>query len=607
MEYFKKILQFAKPYSKYGYLNIFFNILYALFSALSFAVLMPMLNVLFGQDEELHTAPKYNGIANLKDYFMDYMNYQITTNASDDKMKGLVIVIGLVVVTFLLKNIFNYLAMYFITFLRNGVLKDVRNAMYKKVTDLPLSFYSEKRKGDVIARITTDVLEIQHSFLSVLELIVREPLTIVFTIAVMFLISGKLTLFVFVFIPISGLIISWIGKSLKKQSDNVQKEQGQFLSIIEETLGGLRVIKAFNSESRFFNVFSNSTNRFFKYSNSLLNRQNLASPSGEFLGILTIGVLLWFGGKMVLIDKTLDAASFITYMGLAYGVLTPAKSMSKASFNVKKGNAAAERVLEILETKNPIVEKENAISVSNFNQSIKLSNISFKYEDEYVLKNFNLEVNKGNTVALVGQSGSGKSTIANLVTRFYDVNEGEIIIDHNNIKDLTKKSLRNLMGLVTQDSILFNETVKNNISLGKENATDDEIIAAAKIANAHDFIMDLPNGYSTNIGDSGSKLSGGQKQRLSIARAVLKNPPIMILDEATSALDTESERLVQDALNKMMQNRTSIVIAHRLSTIQNADTIVVLQKGKIVEQGTHQELLNNNNVYKKLVDMQSLG
>ncbi len=607
MEYFKKILQFAKPYSKYGYLNIFFNILYALFSALSFAVLMPMLNVLFGQDEELHTLPEYTGIANLKDYFMDYMNYQITTNASDDKMKGLVIVIGLVVVTFLLKNIFNYLAMYFITFLRNGVLKDVRNAMYKKVTDLPLSFYSEKRKGDVIARITTDVLEIQHSFLSVLELIVREPLTIVFTIAVMFLISGKLTLFVFVFIPISGLIISWIGKSLKKQSDNVQKEQGQFLSIIEETLGGLRVIKAFNSESRFFKVFSNSTNRFFKYSNSLLNRQNLASPSGEFLGILTIGVLLWFGGKMVLVDKTLDAASFITYMGLAYGVLTPAKSMSKASFNVKKGNAAAERVLEILETKNPIVEKENAISASNFNKSIKLSNISFKYEDEYVLKDFNLEVNKGNTVALVGQSGSGKSTIANLVTRFYDVNNGEIFIDQNNIKDLTKKSLRDLIGLVTQDSILFNDTVKNNISLGKENATEEEIIAAAKIANAHDFILDLPNGYSTNIGDSGSKLSGGQKQRLSIARAVLKNPPIMILDEATSALDTESERLVQDALNKMMQNRTSIVIAHRLSTIQNADTIVVLQKGKIVEQGTHQELLNNNNVYKKLVDMQSLG
>ncbi len=607
MEYFKKILQFAKPYSKYGYLNIFFNILYALFSALSFAVLMPMLNVLFGQDKELHTPPEYTGVANLKDYFMDYMNYQITTNASDDKMKGLVIVIGLVVVTFLLKNIFNYLAMYFITFLRNGVLKDVRNAMYKKVTDLPLSFYSEKRKGDVIARITTDVLEIQHSFLSVLELIVREPLTIVFTIAVMFLISGKLTLFVFVFIPISGLIISWIGKSLKKQSDNVQKEQGQFLSIIEETLGGLRVIKAFNSESRFFKIFSNSTDRFFKYSNSLLNRQNLASPSGEFLGILTIGVLLWFGGKMVLVDKTLDAASFLTYMGLAYGVLTPAKSMSKASFNVKKGNAAAERVLEILETKNPIVEKENAISASNFNKSIKLSNISFKYEDEYVLKDFNLEVNKGNTVALVGQSGSGKSTIANLVTRFYDVNKGEIFIDQNNIKDLTKKSLRDLMGLVTQDSILFNDTVKNNISLGKENATEEEIIAAAKIANAHDFILDLPNGYSTNIGDSGSKLSGGQKQRLSIARAVLKNPPIMILDEATSALDTESERLVQDALNKMMQNRTSIVIAHRLSTIQNADTIVVLQKGKIVEQGTHQELLNNNNVYKKLVDMQSLG
>jgi len=607
MDYFKKILRFAKPYAKYGYLNIFFNILYALFSALSFAALIPMLNSLFGQDKPVTKLPEWTSLGGAKDYIMDYLGYHVTQYAGDDKMKGLVLVIGLILVLFLLKNLFNYLAMYFITFLRNGVLKDIRNQMYDKITELPISYYSEKRKGDVIARITSDVLEIQHSFLSVLELIVREPLTILFTILIMFGISGKLTLFVFIFIPIAGSIISWIGKSLKKQSDDVQKEQGHFLSIVDETLGGLRVVKAFNAESKFYKTFSNSTKRFFDFSNSLLNRQNLASPTGEFLGILVIGVLLWFGGKMVVVDKTLDAASFIAYMGLAYNILTPAKAISKASYGVKKGNAAAERVLEILETENPISDIENAIDKTSFENGISLENISFKYEDEYVLKDFNLNVPKGHSVALVGQSGSGKSTIANLVTRFYDVNAGEIKIDGVGIKNMTKKSLRDLMGLVTQDSILFNDTVKNNIGLGKENASEKEIIAAAKIANAHDFISELPEGYNTNIGDSGNKLSGGQKQRLSIARAVLKNPPIMILDEATSALDTESERLVQDALEKMMLNRTSIVIAHRLSTIQNANTIVVLQKGQIVEQGSHEELLAKNGTYKKLVEMQSLG
>ncbi|RTE52170.1 ABC transporter ATP-binding protein [Arenibacter aquaticus] len=605
MEYFKKILRFAKPYRKYGFLNIFFNILYALFSALSFAALIPMLDVLFKPEKKVLEEPTYTGIGQLKDYLQDYINFRVNAYSGDDEMKGLVLVIGLVLVLFLLKNFFNYLAMYFITFLRNGVLKDIRNKMYAKIVDLPISYFSEKRKGDVIARITSDVLEIQHSFLSILELIVREPLTIVFTILIMFGISTKLTLFVFIFIPIAGMIISRIGKTLKKKSDRVQKEQGEFLSIVEETLGGLRVIKAFNSESRFYKTFSNSTKRFFNFSNTLLNRQNLASPTGEFLGILVIGVLLWFGGKMVLIEKTLDASSFIAYMGLAYNILTPAKSISKASFGVKKGNSAAERVLQILETDNPIIEDKDAIAKTTFDEGIEINNVSFKYEDEYVLKKFNLQVPKGQTVALVGQSGSGKSTIANLVTRFYDVNEGEIRIDGVDIRNLTKKSLRNLMGLVTQDSILFNDTVKNNIGLGKEGATEEEIIEAAKIANAHNFISELPQGYNTNIGDSGNKLSGGQKQRLSIARAVLKNPPIMILDEATSALDTESERLVQDALEKMMQNRTSIVIAHRLSTIQNADTIVVLQKGEIVEQGSHTQLLAQDGMYKKLVGMQS--
>lgn len=607
MDYFKKILRFAKPYRKYGYLNIFFNVLYALFSALAFAALIPTLDVIFYPEKKVTVKPIYEGLGKVKEFILEYVNYTVTQYSDGDQMKGLIMVISLVLILFLLKNLFNYLAMYFITFLRNGVLQDVRNAMYKKITDLPISYFSEKRKGDVIARVTSDVLEIQHSFLSILELIIREPLTMFFTLLIMFGISPKLTLFVFVFIPISGLIISKIGKSLKKKSDRVQKEQGEFLSIVEETLGGLRVIKAFNAENRFIKNFKKSTNRFFKFSNSLLNRQNLASPTGEFLGILVIGVLLWYGGQLVIVEKSLDAASFIGYIALAYNFLTPAKAISKASYGVQKGNAAAERVLEILETENPIAETENPIEKSVFESNISLENISFKYEDEYVLRDFNLNVPKGGTVALVGQSGSGKSTIANLVTRFYDVNEGIIKIDDINIKELSKKSLRGMLGLVTQDSILFNDTVGNNIGLGKEGATSDEIIEAAKIANAHDFIMELPKGYDTNIGDSGNKLSGGQKQRLSIARAVLKNPPIMILDEATSALDTESERLVQDALEKMMQNRTSIVIAHRLSTIQNADNIVVLQKGEIVEQGSHNELLAKNGTYKKLVTMQSLS
>lgn len=605
MNYFKKILRFAGPYRKYGYLNIFFNILYALFSALSFAALIPMLDVLFKPEEKVYTEPVYEGFSKSKDYLQDYINYRVTAYSGDDDMKGLVLVISLVLALFLLKNAFNYLAMYFITFLRNGVLKDIRNKMYEKIVDLPISYFSEKRKGDVIARITSDVLEIQHSFLSILELIVREPLTILFTILVMFGISAKLTIFVFVFIPIAGMIISRIGKSLKRKSDKVQKEQGEFLSIVEETLGGLRVIKAFNSESKFYNTFKNSTTRFFKFSNSLLNRQNLASPTGEFLGILVIGVLLWFGGKMVLVDKTLDASSFIAYMGLAYNILTPAKAISKASYGVKKGNSAAERVLEVLESENLIKDMQGALEKTDFSAAIEFKDTSFKYEEDYVLKNFNLKVEKGQTVALVGQSGSGKSTVANLITRFYDVNKGEITIDGTNIKNITKKSLRGMMGLVTQDSILFNDSVKNNIALGKENATMAEIIEAAKVANAHDFIMELPHGYDTNIGDGGNKLSGGQKQRLSIARAVLKNPPIMILDEATSALDTESERLVQDALENMMKNRTSIVIAHRLSTIQNADSIVVMGKGEILEQGTHEELMQSQKSYKKLVEMQS--
>ena len=606
MNYFKQILRFAKPYKGYAVLNIISNIFYALFGTLAMVSLFPMLNVLFGKSKRIDSKPIWEGFSGLKDYGEDYLNYFVTQKANEGNDDVLIFMIVLIISLFLLKNIFNYLAMYFITFLRNGTLKDIRNELYDKITDLPLSYFSEKRKGDIMARISTDVLEIQHSFLSILELIVREPLMILFTITAMLLISVKLTLFVFIFIPISGFLISLVGKSLKRKSDKVQKEQGEFLSIIEETLGGLKIIKRFNSENIFSRKFRESTTRFFNFSNTLLNRKNLAGPTSEFLGISVIAILLWYGGQMVLQEESLDPSLFIAYMALAYNILTPAKAISKASYSVKKGNAAAERVLEILNTVSPLKDKPNAIIIKEFASTIELKNVYFKYENDYVLKDFSITVEKGKTIALVGQSGSGKSTISNLVTRFYDVNKGSITIDGQDIRDLTKHSLRELMGLVTQDSILFNDSVKNNILLGKENASDEEVIEALKIANAWEFVKDLPKGINTNIGDSGNKLSGGQKQRLSIARAVLKNPPIMILDEATSALDTESEQLVQVALENMMKNRTSIVIAHRLSTIKNAHTIIVMRKGKIVEQGKHQELLDKKGVYSKLVKMQSI-
>lgn len=606
MNNFRKIFPFIIPYKRYAYLNIFFNIMYAIFGTLSFLALMPMMDVLFKQEKRNYVKPVFEGLYNTKSYLENYLSYFLSVTTRDhgyDRTLAF-LVVGIMSI-FLLKNLCDYLAMYFLTFLRNGILRDMRNAMYKKTIDLPLSFFSEKRKGDTISRIASDVNEVQASMLSILELIVKEPLTIIFTIIAMLYISLQLTLFVFVFIPVSGYIISLIGKQLKKQSTRAQEEQGVFLSTIEETLGGLKVVKGYNAEGYFNRIFGESTNRFFVLSNKIGNRQNLASPMSEFMGIMVIAILLWYGGNMVLVDGTLKGAAFITYMGLAYNILTPAKAISKASYGVKRGNAAAERVLEILDQHNPITSKLGAIEKNTFDESITIQHIDFKYETENVLHDFTLNIKKGQTVALVGQSGSGKSTIANLLTRFYDVHQGTIAIDNTDIKDMDLHSLRGLMGLVTQDSILFNATIRENILLGKQDATDDEIIEALKIANAYEFVKDLPLGIYTNIGDSGNKLSGGQKQRLSIARAVLKNPPIMILDEATSALDTESEKLVQVALENMMQNRTSIVIAHRLSTIQKADVIVVMQKGRIVEQGTHDQLMAHSGNYKKLVTMQS--
>jgi len=514
--------------------------------------------------------------------------------------------VGLVLITFLLKNLSNYFALQNLTKLKNGVLRDLREKMFNKIISLPVSYYAEKRKGDVMARMLGDVNEVQNSFFMILELIVKEPLTILFSLIAMISISWKLTIFVFIFIPISGLVISVIGKSLKGKSTRAQQENGYLISITEETLSGLKVVKGYNAENYFSKIFNDSINRLYNLTNAIAKKNNLASPMSEFMGIVVIGVLLIYGGNLVLVEGSLKGSDFIAYIGLAYNILTPAKAISKASYQVKNGMAAAERVFEILDTPNVIQDTDRSLDLNTFNDRISIKNVTFSYNGEYnVLKNFNLEIPKGKTVALVGQSGSGKSTIANLLMRFYDVEQGELLIDGTNIKDIKLVSLRDQLGLVTQDSIMFNGSIADNVRIGKLNATDDEVIDSLKIANAYEFVQNLPEGINTNIGDGGGKLSGGQKQRISIARAVLKNPPIMVLDEATSALDTESERLVQDALEKMMANRTSVVIAHRLSTIQKADLIVVMHHGEIAEQGTHEELLAKNGTYAKLVSLQS--
>ena len=537
MTYFWKIFRFAKPYSKYMALNIFFNVLYAFFNAFSFLVLMPMLEVLFGENRAVYTKPSFSSALDFKTYVSDRMSFEVTRYAGEDPQRALLLVISLILVTFLLKNLFNYIALFFITFLRNGILKDIRIALYNTITKMSMAHFTEKRKGDLMSRVSNDVTEIQYSFLSIIELLIREPLTIVFALLMMFSISAKLTLFVLLFVPFAGILITRIGKTLQPKSNKVQVEVGEVLAKIEETISGLNIIKAFRAEGSFQSKFRDTNQRLFKLSNSLINRMNLSSPLSEFLGISVFAVLLWYGGSLVLVEKQLNAAAFITFLGLAYGVLTPAKGISKALYSIKKGNAAAARILEVLETPNPIVDPVKPKKMSAFNKGVRFNEVSFAYEDELVIDKLNLTIPKGSSVALVGPSGGGKSTIANLVPRFYDVNEGSISIDGTDIRQFTKNDLRSLMGIVTQDSILFNDTVANNLRIAKPDATEKELRNAAEIANALSFIEALPKGFDTSIGDQGNKLSGGQKQRLSIARAVLKNPEILILDEATSALD----------------------------------------------------------------------
>ena len=604
--YFNRVFNYAWNFKKFFILNVISNILYAFFGTLSMISLFPMLKVLFNQTQQLYSAPKWEGVSGISAYFEDYLNYFITSKKDGGNEDVLIFMVGIIVITFLLKNLFNYLSMFFITYLRNGVVRNIRNDIFKVLVKLSLSFYSKKKKGDMVARISSDVQELDHSFLSIFELIVKDPVMVLFTIISMFIISPKLSVFVIVFIPICGYVISVVGKSLRRKSLKVQKEQGHIISLVDETLSGFKILKIFNSENIFLNKFKHSTKRFYDFANSVNHRKNLASPLSEFLGITAISAVLWFGGQMVLNQNSLDASAFIVYLGLAYNVLTPAKSLSRATYKVKKAIASAERIFNIIDSEEKIKEKIDPKSIGDFKNQIEINNISFSYLDDVVINKLNLKIKKGKKIALVGQSGSGKSTIANLICRFYDVNKGNILIDNYDIKELSKKSLRKLIGLVSQDSILFNDSIKNNLLIGKPEATDSEIIEALKVANAWEFVEKLPKKINSNIGDSGNNLSGGQKQRLGIARAILKNPPILILDEATSSLDSKSEKYVQAALENVMKNKTSIIIAHRLSTIKNVDEIIVLNRGEIAESGRHKELMSKKGIYYNLVKMQEI-
>ena len=604
MSYFTRVLKYGLDYSYFAVLNIIFNILYAIFSALAFVSFIPMLDVLFKQTKKVYIEPEYTGISDIREYAENYFNYYISKQLETDISSTLIIVVSIVIFFFLMKNIFNYLALYNITFVKNGLLKKLRENLYSKVLLMPISYFLNKKKGDLMSRITADILEIQTSYLSILELMVREPLTILFTLIVMFTISPSLTLFVILFIPISGFIISIIGKKLRKDSKEVQQQQSNFLSIIDETISGQKVIKSFISESFFLKKFDEINNLLFRYSNKVVNRKNLAGPFSEFMGILVIGVLLWFGGKMVLINESISGTTFIVFMGLAYNILTPAKNLSKSFYSIKKGNAAAERVFEIIEYSKEINDQGRSIDMNEFKDKISFNDLEFSYGESKIIDKLSFTINKGESIALVGSSGSGKTTIANLLNGFFNANSGSIIIDGINITDIKRESLYKNISIVTQESILFNDTIFNNIKIGNLDSNREDIINAAKEANAHDFIKNQVNGYDTVIGDYGNKLSGGQKQRLTIARAMLKSPSILILDEATSSLDSESEKKIQDAINKLMYGKTSLIIAHKFSTIKKCDKIILIDNGRIVAQGTHDELINSNSLYKNMNELQ---
>ncbi len=604
MNYFTKVLKYGLEYSYFAVLNIIFNILYAIFSALAFVSFIPMLDVLFKQTKKVYKAPVYSGIGNIREYAENYFNYYISKQLETDISTTLIIVVSIVIFFFLMKNVFNYLALFNITYVKNGLLKKLRESLYFKVLVMPIPYFINKKKGDLMSRITADILEIQTSYLSILELMVREPLTILFTLIVMFTISPELTLFVILFIPISGFIISIIGKRLRKDSKEVQQQQSNFLSIIDETISGQKVIKSFLSESFFSRKFDKINHLLYKYSNKVINRKNLAGPFSEFMGILVIGVLLWFGGRMVLVSESISGTTFIVFMGLAYNILTPAKNLSKSFYSIKKGNAAAERVFEIIEYDKYSNDGTRNIEIEEFKDKISFQDLEFSYGESKILDGITFTIKKGESVALVGSSGSGKSTIANLLNGFFSADSGSLLIDGINISDIKRESLYKNISIVTQESILFNDNIFNNIKIGNLDSEKEDIISAAKEANAHEFIEEQINGYETVIGDYGNKLSGGQKQRLTIARAMLKSPSILILDEATSSLDSKSEKKIQDAINKLMQGKTSLIIAHKFSTIKKCDKIILIDKGRIIAQGTHEELINSNSSYKNMNELQ---
>jgi len=611
-EFMQVLLRFVPPYKKYLFLSVFFNILSALLNIFSFAALIPILQILFQVDGGLRANELMEwDWDNIKEVLTNNGAYYVQQMVIETSATTTLLFIGLFLAFMtLLKTTAYFLSSASVMPIRTGVVRDIRNQLYHKITSLSLSFFSEERKGDIIARMSGDVQEIENSIMSSLDMLFKNPILIFFYFVTLLVISWQLTIFTIVFVPVFGWFMGFVGRKLKSKSIQAQQLWSDTMSQVEETLGGLRIIKAFNAEQKMNDRFDKTNTA---YRNQLLRvtiRQQMAHPMSEFLGTVMIIVVLWFGGILVLNKALLDGPTFIYYLVILYSIINPLKDFSKASYNIPKGLASMERIDKILKAEIEIKEKPNPIRIKSFDHEIEFRHVSFAYTDtktdelRYVLKDINLVVPKGKTVALVGQSGSGKSTLVDLIPRYYDVQEGEVLIDGINVKDLGIHDLRSLIGNVNQEAILFNDTIKNNIKFGKDDATDEEVINAAKIANAYDFIMETEHGFDTNIGDRGGRLSGGQRQRISIARAILKNPPILILDEATSALDTESERLVQNALYKLMKSRTTVAVAHRLSTIKNSDEICVLHDGEIVERGTHDELMARNGYYHKLHDMQ---
>ncbi len=602
---FKILLRFVPPYKKYVILNILFNLLSTLLSIFSFMLIIPILEILFKTSEATYTFIPWNE-GDLKDVIINNFYWLVAEQIKTNGAIWTLMLLGvwLIVMTFA-KTMTGYLSSACIIPLRGGVVRDIRNFVYRKVVSLPIGFFTTERKGDIMSRMTGDVAEVENSVMTSLDMIFKNPIMIISYLATMFILSWQLTLFVLVLLPLAGFVMGRVGKSLKRKSLDAQQQWGGLMAQIEETLGGLRIIKAFNAENRICQRFAAINDKFYRTTNRIGRRQALAHPMSEFLGTTTIAIVLWFGGALILKgNSVINAGEFIYYLIIFYSIINPAKDLTKAAYTIQRGLAAMERVDKILSTENPIKDPENPVSNVALNHSIEYRDIWFKYNEDWIIKGVNLSIKKGQTVALVGQSGSGKSTMADLLPRFYDVNKGGIYIDGIDIKDMKVFDLRSMMGNVNQEAILFNDTFYNNITFGVTDATKEQVEEAARIANAHDFIMATENGYDTSIGDRGCRLSGGQRQRISIARAILKNPPILILDEATSALDTESERLVQEALENLMKNRTTLVIAHRLSTIKDADLICVMHDGEIVESGRHEELIKLNGYYKHLVDMQ---